>query len=347
MQGTITEERPKLLIGFPGQGCQGFIDESYRDEKYWNSIDDILGFRLSKIVFDKNPMLNQTRYAQPAIVAASMQDLKRWLGRVLRYLKKIDPAFDDSEIGFLGNSLGEIPAAYAAGFCSQEIAIRCSKFRGEVMQEAIPFFEEIDKTLPFMNVVMNVHRQTVEDICRKFQASGAGIVSPSNINSNLDEYKQILIAGNKSAVVLASAELEERISSGGIIVLSRKKGSEPSIRPLYEAPGPFHTEVMVPAEQELEKKADEFEFYEEPRVPSGKKYVLLQTYEQGKVSSGKKAYMNIVRQKSKAIELCQTIGASIKARFKYFFESGPGSSMSAILKRRGGLKVVKKTEVTE
>lgn len=339
--------RPKLLLGFPGQGCQGFIDKSYDDARYWKEIDDTVGFKLSRIVFDKVPVINQTMYAQPAIVAATIQDLKRWEERVIRHIRSIDPDFDDSEIGFLGNSLGEIPAAYAAGFCGREIALRCSAFRGKVMQEAIPEAEERDKTLPFMNVVMNVERGTVEDVCNAVSASGAGIVSPSNYNADVEEYKQIVIAGNKSAVMLAYVDLEERINSGGIVVLTKRKGREPSIKPLFEAPGPFHTETMVSAEQELEKRASDFEFSEEQRVPSGKRYVLFQTYPQDRVLNGKKARYNIIRQMPRAIELCRTIGLAVKEGFKYFFECGPGGSLGSIIKRRGGLKIIKKTDMTE
>ncbi|MBN1644631.1 ACP S-malonyltransferase [Candidatus Woesearchaeota archaeon] len=335
----VKRPKSKLLLVFPGQGCQKFINGTYlQDTIFWKDVDDILGYKLSDIIKEQGPGLNSTRFAQPAIVAACIQDLQRWPEKIISDLKKIDPFFDENEIGFLGNSLGEIVAAHGAGYFDKKTALTLADLRGLVMQEVIPKVEEQDKSVPFMTITINLDRTIIEQTCA--DAREYGIVNLSNVNSNLDNYKQIAIAGNKPAVAIVTLELEERITNREYPGISTDEKTVPEIKRFADAPGPFHTECILPAEQELAKKVSDYEIFDNAKVSSGRRHVLFQTYARGIVNNGNAAIYNIIRQMTKTIELCQTLRYASKEDYKYIVELGPGKSISSIMKNRGGFTIV-------
>jgi [acyl-carrier-protein] S-malonyltransferase len=104
---------------FPGQGVQS----PEHGELVSDAAPDLLEVALELLGEDPFPRCGEsTRFAQPAIVLASLASWRR-LGA-------------GDAIAFAGHSLGELPALAAAGAITQEEAVRLAVLRGELMAQA-------------------------------------------------------------------------------------------------------------------------------------------------------------------------------------------------------------------
>lgn len=187
----------------------------------FKTADDILGFGLSKLMFEgPAEELDSTDNAQPAVLAMGIACL-----RILEAEGKRPEA-----VAAAGLSLGEYGALVAANAISYEDAIRLVRRRGELMLEA-------GRINPGgMASVLGLERELVEEACR--DASSLGVVAPANFNSP----GQIVISGQMDALAKAGE-------------LCQAKGAK-RVVPL-KVSGAFHTPLMKPAAdglaEELEK----------------------------------------------------------------------------------------------
>lgn len=172
---------PRLAFVFPGQGAQykgmgkDFADNFKEAARIFQVADDLAGYKLSSICFEgPEEKLNQTEFAQPALLVTSLA--------ILEVVKKhgITP------IMMAGLSLGEYTALVAAHALTFEEALALVQRRARLMQEAVPAGKGA------MAAVLGFDTEKVEKICQET----AGVVDIANYNCP----GQVVISGEKTAV---------------------------------------------------------------------------------------------------------------------------------------------------
>jgi [acyl-carrier-protein] S-malonyltransferase len=128
--------------------------------------------------------LTLTANQQPALVATGVAAYRAW-----QQATGLTPAFA------AGHSLGEYSAHVAAGSLSLQEALRLTRRRGELMQQAVP------EGLGAMNAVMGDPA-----VVRAVLASMQGVAEIANLNAPT----QTVISGEKAAVEAAGAALKEK-----------------------------------------------------------------------------------------------------------------------------------------
>lgn len=151
---------------FPGQGAQftgmgkDLYDHSESAKKMFESANDILGFRITDIMFSGTAEeLKQTNVTQPAIFLHSV---------ILA--KELKEDFRPDMVA--GHSLGEFSALVSARAMSFEDGLRLVSNRANAMQKAC----EIRPSA--MAAILGLDDFTVEDICQRISE----IVVPANYN---------------------------------------------------------------------------------------------------------------------------------------------------------------------
>ncbi len=173
---------------FPGQGSQfpgmakDLYDNDTRAREMLEKANDILGFRITDIMFDGTAEdLKATRVTQPAIFLHSV------------VLAKC--ACKDVPDMVAGHSLGEFSALAASGAIGFEDALALVAVRASAMQKCC---EKVPGT---MAAIIGLPNEKVEEIC----ASCQGIVIPANYNCD----GQVVISGETDAVGEACAKAKE------------------------------------------------------------------------------------------------------------------------------------------
>ncbi|MBQ9892250.1 MAG: ACP S-malonyltransferase [Bacteroidales bacterium] len=176
----------KTAYIFPGQGAQfpgmarNLYDSSPSARERFETANDILGFRITDIMFDgTDEDLRATAVTQPAIFLHSVIAADGL------------PAPDM----VAGHSLGEFSALAAAGAISFEDGLRLVATRARLMQECCV------KVPGTMAAVINLPSEKIEEIC----ALCGGTVVAANYNCP----GQVVISGEKDAVAEACARMKE------------------------------------------------------------------------------------------------------------------------------------------
>lgn len=182
---------------FPGQGSQvpGMGKELYESSEQAKSVfdqaDDILGFKLSQIMFDGSADdLRQTKVTQPAVFLNSIA-------------KFISSNINDQE-GVAGHSLGEFSALVANKTLSFEDGLRLVSERALAMQEAT---EKEDGT---MAAILGMEDADVEKICDSID----DIVVAANYNCP----GQLVISGKRTGIEKAVEACTEAGARRAIIL---------------------------------------------------------------------------------------------------------------------------------
>ena len=164
---------------FPGQGSQfsGMAKDLYESSDLAKAIvqeaDEILGFSLSKIMFEgTDEELKQTKVTQPAIYLHSVL--------VAKLAKDFKPDM------VAGHSLGEFSALVAAGALSWQDGLRLVSKRALAMQAAC----EIQKST--MAAVLGLPDATIQEICAK--SNGAVVAANFNCPG------QVVISGSVDGI---------------------------------------------------------------------------------------------------------------------------------------------------
>ena len=173
---------------FPGQGSQfpgmgkDLFDQYEIAKKLFNQANEILGFDLSKIIFEGTKEdLQQTSVTQPAIYVHSV---------ILS--KVMGDNFNPDAVA--GHSLGEFSALTAAGAINFESGLKLVSKRAEAMQKAC------DHEPGTMAAVLGMEDSLVEKIC----AETEGIVVAANYNCP----GQLVISGAVPAIEMACESLK-------------------------------------------------------------------------------------------------------------------------------------------
>ena len=191
----------KTAIMFSGQGAQKvgmgkeFFDNFEVCRQVFEEADDTLGFSVQKLCFEPGELLNQTAYAQPAILTASIA--------AYRYLECQGVAPDV----LMGLSLGEYSALVADGAIGFAEAVALVHKRGQLMAEfAKP---------GGMIAAIGLTKQILEEICEA--AKPAGFAACANFNTP----EQIAIAGEQAALDACAAAIKQ---AGGKVMPLKVSG---------------------------------------------------------------------------------------------------------------------------
>ncbi|HEX4545395.1 MAG TPA: ACP S-malonyltransferase [Candidatus Acidoferrum sp.] len=284
----------KVAFVFPGQASQhpgmgkDLAGKYPAAKSVFDEADKALGFSISKICFEGTEEdLKLTANAQPAILSVSVA-----VYRVLAE-KGITPDF------VAGHSLGEYSALVAAGALKFSDAVQLVRKRGTYMQDAVP------PGLGAMAAIMGLSPAVVADACKR--AAEGEICSSANLNSS----EQTVISGHAGAVKRA-VEIASQLGAKRAVVLA--------------VSAPFHSALMMPAQQKLEKDLRNIQF-------SNLQVPLATNVDADTIETGDEARESLVRQVTAPVRWEESVRLLIDEGVNTFVEVGPGRVLSGLLRQ--------------
>ena len=278
---------------FPGQGAQfsGMGKDLYETNEtakaLFEKANEILGFRITDIMFaGTDEELKQTRVTQPAV----------FLHSVISAICLGDD-FQPDMVG--GHSLGEFSALVAAGALSFEYGLRLVHARALAMQKAC---EVAPGT---MAAIIALPDDTIESICSGVSAEGNGVVVPANYNCP----GQLVISGNVEAVNAACDKLKAAGAKRALVL---------------PVGGAFHSPLMQPAAEELQKAIEEVEF-KPPRCP------IYQNVDAQAHTDAAEIKQNLMAQLTASVKWTKEVNNMIEAGATDFTECGPGKALQGMI----------------
>ncbi len=182
----------KVCFMFPGQGSQyvgmgrEIYDKSPAAHAVFDKASEVLDFSVGELCFSgPTDRLNDTQYAQPAILTTSIAYLEALNERLKQTGRQIKPAF------MAGHSLGEYTALVAAGSLQFEDGLRLVWERGRLMKE------EGERHPGGMAAVIGLTLERLKGVVE--EASSAGVIVIANANSPV----QTVISGEVEALLKA------------------------------------------------------------------------------------------------------------------------------------------------
>ena len=284
----------QLAFLFPGQASQYPGMGKELAEKFavaravFDEADAALGFSISRLCFEgPEEELKLTANTQPAILTCSIAAYR------LLEEEGVRPNY------VAGHSLGEYSALVASGCFAFADAVRVVRKRGQFMQEAVPVGQGA------MAAILGLAQAQVEDICE--QAAQGEVVSLANLNSP----EQIVISGHTAAVKRALEIASTRSAKRAV---------------LLPVSAPFHCELMLPAQQQLEGKLWQTAF--------GDIAIPVVTNVDAEVIEGREEARDaLIRQVSAPVRWEESIRLLIERGVSRFVEVGPGKVLSGLLRQ--------------
>jgi len=254
----------------------------------------VLGYDLWNLV-QEGPVerLNQTECTQPALLAAGIATLRLWTKLGGREPTAVS-----------GHSLGEFTALVAANALDFSTAVDIVKFRGKVMQEAVP------PGTGLMAAILGLADAEVEAACREASAQG-GVVEAVNYNS----VGQVVIAGQTAAVQRA-------------MELAKTKGAKRAM-PL-QVSVPSHSSLMQPAAERLGKRLESVQF-RTPRIR------YISAVDGAVHAEAAELRPLLVRQLASPVRWQDTVRALAGTGITHLIECGPGKVLTNLNKRVEGV----------
>lgn len=279
---------------FPGQGSQfvgmdkDLYDNNEKAKELFEKANEILGFRITDIMFEgTDEELTQTKVTQPAV----------FLHSVISALCLGDE-FAPTMVA--GHSLGELSALVAAGALSFEDGVKLVSARAIAMQKAC---EAAPGT---MAAVIGLPDEKIEEICAEVSTDD-NIVVAANYNCP----GQLVISGNVDAINAACEKLK---AAGAKRALPLKVG------------GAFHSPLMQPAKEELEK-AIKATTFSEPKCP------VYQNVDAQPHTDPAEIQANLIAQLTSSVRWTASVQNMIKAGANDFTECGPGKALQGMIGR--------------
>jgi [acyl-carrier-protein] S-malonyltransferase len=278
---------------FPGQGAQftgmgkDLYDNNETAKELFEKANEILGFRITDIMFEgTSDELKQTKVTQPAVFLHSVI-------RAICLGDEFEPAM------VAGHSLGEFSALVAAGALSFEDGLKLVYARALAMQKAC---EAAPST---MAAVIGLDDKTIEDICAETTAEGNGVVVAANYNCT----GQLVISGNIEAVNAACEKLKAAGAKRALVL---------------PVGGAFHSPLMQPAQEELQKAIESTEFHT-PRCP------IYQNVDAQAHTDAAEIKANLIAQLTASVRWTYEVQNMIAAGATEFIECGPGKALQGMI----------------
>jgi [acyl-carrier-protein] S-malonyltransferase len=285
---------------FPGQGSQsvGMLD-AWGDHpaviQTLQEASDALGENLTQLIQEgPKEALGLTTNTQPAMLVAGVAAYRVWMAEV-----GIAPA------AVAGHSLGEYSALVAAGVLTLSQATPLVRLRAQAMQESVPV------GMGAMAAILGMEAGRVADFCaevtQEFGPASGDVVEAANFN----DPSQTVISGSKAAVDRACEVL-------------KAQGAKRAL--LLPVSAPFHSSLMFPAAQKLQKALAQIDF-SEPKI------ALINNIDVAAESDAVRIRDALYRQAFGPVRWVETVQA-IKARgITHLVECGPGKVLAGMVKR--------------
>jgi len=284
-----------LAFVFPGQGSQsvGMLAALAAAEpvvqETFAEASSVLGYDLWALC-QQGPEseLASTEKTQPAMLAAGVATWRAWLHHD-----------GPRPVAMAGHSLGEYTALVCSGALDFATAIDLVRFRGQVMQQAVPLGQGA------MAAVLGLDDAQVADACR--EAEQGEVVAAVNFNAP----GQVVIAGNATAVARAGESAKARGAKRAVTL---------------PVSLPSHSRLMLVAAERLAARLAAVEV-RMPDVPAV--YTVdVQTH-----SSPDGIRVALKEQLHKPVRWSETVRAMLASGVTTIVECGPGKVLTALNKR--------------
>jgi len=301
------KSQPALPVAllFPGQGSQyvGMMKDCVSlpaVKEMLATAEKVLGWDLKEVCL-KGPesKLSETKYCQPAMFVAGMAALE-----VMRQTRRDSVERPQAVAGL---SLGEYTACCAAGVLCFEDALQLVKLRAEAMQSAT------EKMPQCMVSIAGLDRATLERLCEEAKAAEAGAVCQI---ANVLFPAGFTCAGSKAAM----DKLAGLATSAGALQTR-----------VVKAGGAFHTPLMGPAQEDLNKAIDKML----PRMKPPRCAIYFNATAQ-KVSAGTLPpdFVGLLKRQMTSEALWEpSVKQMIMDQVKEFYECGPLKQLKSMIKR--------------
>lgn len=278
---------------FPGQGAQYVgmgkkIYDAYPESReIFDKANEILKFDLTKLCFEgPKEDLIATSNSQVAILVQSIAALKALEKNAA---ERFTPNFA------LGLSLGEYTALIASGCLTFEDGVKLVRKRGQFMQKAS------EKNPGKMASIIGMEPDEVEKLCKGFGCEIANINCPG----------QVVISGNTSAVELTAN-------------IAKEKGAKRAV--MLDVSGAFHSSLMTPAKEKLEKEINSVTF-NQPNYP------IISNVTAKPTQNTEEIKQNLITQVNSRTLFEASIKYVASEGIKIYLEIGPGTVLKGLLRR--------------
>jgi [acyl-carrier-protein] S-malonyltransferase len=277
---------------FPGQGSQfsGMGKDLYQNSATVKSLFDeanqILGFEITQIMFEGTE--EQLKQTNVTQPAIFLHSVA--------IIKNLGDAFKPDMVA--GHSLGEFSALVANQTLTFQDALRLVARRADAMQKAC----ELQPST--MAAVLGLEDKIVEEVC-------ASITNHVVVAANYNCPGQLVISGSIEGINEACEKLKAAGAKRALVL---------------QVGGAFHSPLMMPAQQELEKAISET-LFSNPICP------IYQNYTAQAVSDPAAIKNNLIAQLTAPVKWTQTMEQMIADGATKFFEAGPGKVLQGLVKK--------------
>ena len=315
---------------FPGQGSQtvgmghDLFTNSEFAKKTFILVDEILGYHFSRICFEgPEEELKLTANTQPALLTVSY---------ILYTLWQKQPRLA------AGHSLGEYSALLCAGAFSYEDALTLVHKRGKYMQEAVPVGKGAMAAM--IGADIEIVRQTIAAV--NHELAGLPTVNPElaglpTVNLELAGLPTVNLElaglpaepeGVRRVVNLANWNSATQVVISGEKIAVEEAARRLGVKTVFlPVSAPFHSELMLPAEEKLTLDLDRVVF-------SDLKFPVINNWQALQVTRADEARNGLKKQVSRPVLWHATMAKLLQEfAMDHFAEIGTGRVLAGLLKR--------------
>jgi len=291
----------QIAFVFPGQGSQSvgmgraLAEASPAAAAVFEAADAALGEPISRIAWDgPDEVLNQTEYAQPALLAASIAYLEAVRARWADLAVSVPaPAYA------AGHSMGQYSALVAAGALDLADAVRLVRTRGQLMQASGAGRDGR------MAAMIGLDDARLPELVER--ASAAGVFGVANRNSP----GQVVVSGERAAIELS-------------LEIARALGAKRAIElPVSVA---AHSPLMADAAVGMRDAIADVAFHD-PVPP------LLANADAHPITTAGGCRAELVEHLTTGVDWVAEVEAMRAAGVTTFVEVGPGRVLTGLIKR--------------